>query len=272
MSILKMSAQRKQNTERIPTMYGRSKPFILLLIALMLVIQVTPVSAHTPDQFPPGDVNRIVTDLSLLEPYVHYVKVKGVQIQVLDTEAALAAGFSGEVILLANEMVAYQNDLMMTESKKSHPPKAEKYPKVKQFFDLATSNLKSSENVPKGLAVAAAAIPPCGNWSYPVPNYTPAWSSYTASNPANRLISIGFHNTAGYACGYANCSTADFTRGRSYAGPYGTCSSPRFRDHGRVTGSTSYSIQYGEPNPEVLAYSWPYWNWGSYVQWWHANY
>lgn len=29
---------------------------------------------------------------------------------------------------------------------------------------------------------------------------------------------------------------------------------------------------YGEPNPEVLGNSWPYWSWGNYVQWWHSTY
>lgn len=250
------------------------KSFVYLLVVVMLALQVLPVSARESTQTSPGDINQIVADLALLEPYVHYVKIKGAQTQALDTEAALAAGFSSDVILLASEMIAYQNDLILAKSKKSNPPKVEKYSKVEQFFNLATSNLIGNENISSDLAVAAApaAIPACGNWSYPVPNYTPAWYGYTASNPESRLLSIGFHHTAGYACGYGNCSTADFTRGRSYAGPYGTCSSPRFRDHGRITGSTSYSIQYGEPNPEIHSYSWPYWNWGAYVQWWHANY
>ena len=35
---------------------------------------------------------------------------------------------------------------------------------------------------------------------------------------------------------------------------YGTCSSPRFRNHGIVANASSYSIQFGEPNPEVLSY------------------
>lgn len=255
-------------------MNTKSKTLVYLLITVILTLQIVPASAQTTAQTVSGDVNQIVADLSLLEPYVHHVKVKGVQTQVLDTEAALAAGFSSEVILLANEMVTYQNDLVMAESKKSPSPKVEKYPRVKQFFDLATSNLTSGGNVSLDSVnvTAAASIPPCGNWTYPVPNYTPAWYNFTSSNPANTLKSLGFHNTASYACGYGNCSTADFTRGRSYTGPYGTCSSPRFRDHGRITGTTSFRIQYGEPNPEVLSYSWPYWNWGSYVQWWHANY
>jgi hypothetical protein len=217
-------------------------------------------------------VDQIVADLSLLEPYVHYIKDKGIQIQVLNTEAALAAGFSNDVILLASEMVSYQNDLVMAVSKKANPPKAENYSKLKQFFDLANQNLTSKESSTPDSAVTAAAVNACGDWSHPVPNYDPAWNTYTASNPETRLIDIGFHHTASYACGYNNCSTDDFTRGRSYTGPYGTCSSPRFRDHGHILGNTSYGIQYGEPNPEIHSYTWPYWNWGAYVKWWHDTY
>ena len=241
---------------------------VLTLIFTWFGYHSSPASAQTI----PGDVNQIIADLSLLEPYVQYVKVKGVQVQMLDTEAALAAGFSNDVILLASEMVAYQNDLVVAASKKAHPPKAEKYSKLSQFFDLATLNLTSSENSSSDLAFPTPPVNACGDWSHPVPNYTPARYSYTASNPESRLISIGFHHTASYACGGGNCSTTDFTRGRSYAGPYGTCSSPRFRDHGNIVGSTSYRIQYGEPNPEIGSYTWPYWNWGSYVSWWHNTY
>jgi len=38
-----------------------------------------------------------------------------------------------------------------------------------------------------------------------------------------------------------------------------------------MDGSTAYVIQYGEPNPEIASYSWPYWNWGAYVSWWHSS-
>jgi len=241
----------------------------------MLILTLALMGNHAGQAFAQtssGDVDQIVADLSLLEPYVQYVKIKDLQMQVLDTEGALASGFSKEIVLLASEMVAYQNDLVTAASKKAEPPELEKYSRLNQFFDLATLNSTSNKNSLSDSPAAVAAIPPCGDWTYPVPNYTPSWTDYTSSNPESTLISLGFHHTAPYACGYGNCSTADFTRGRSYTGPYGTCASPRFRDHGRITGSTAFRIQYGEPNPEILSYSWPYWNWGSYVQWWHNTY
>jgi hypothetical protein len=73
----------------------------------------------------------------------------------------------------------------------------------------------------------------------------------------------GFRLTQSYVGNDGN----DYTRGRSY----GRCGSPLFRDHGRVaTGKAS--IQYVEPNPEVLNYFPPYWNWPAYVYWWHRTY
>ena len=112
-----------------------------LLVGVLLAVQAWPASARMPAQTISGDLNQIVTDLSLLEPYIHYVEVGGVQTQVLDADAALAAGFSNEVILLAQEMVAFQNDLVVAdvaESTNSRSPKVDEYPEVKQFFDTVS--------------------------------------------------------------------------------------------------------------------------------------
>jgi len=162
--------------------------------------------------------------------------------------------------------------LVVALSKKTHPPKVENYSHLKQFFDLANQNLRSAESSTPDVSKITARVNPCGDWTHPVPNYTPARTDYTSSTPETTLIGLGFHHTEPYACGYGNCSTTEFTRGRSYTGPYGTCRAPRFRDQGRITGTTTYDIQSGEPNSEILSYRWPYWNWGSYVQWWHNNY
>ena len=116
---------------------------------------------------------------------------------------------------------------------------------------------------------------PCGNKDNPVLNYTPSWLLFSGyPNPGQTPINRGFHKTAGYACVQDPLVTCDYdyTRDRSYSGPYGVCSPPRFRDQGIVVSSTSFNIQYGEPNPEILSYTWPYWNWGLYVQWWYTNY
>lgn len=118
-------------------------------------------------------------------------------------------------------------------------------------------------------ALDVASVQPCGDWDHPVPAKAPPHVNY---GPSPSFESMGFHKTAGYACG-ANteyrCAT-DYTRARDYNGPYGHCDSPRFRDQGQVVSGGKW-IQFGEPNPEISSYVWPYWNWGAYVKWWHDN-
>jgi len=225
------------------------------------------------------DIDEITEQLSQLESYIQYASREDV-FQVFDAEAALADGFSKEVVLLAQEMVAYQNELSRAATDETVDDitrlnvTAEEYPRLANFFELASQQVKLEEEA-HGTASAMKNPPACGNWSYPVPNYSPSRYWYSSSDPEQTLLNWGFHHTANYACGggYSPGSCAeDYTRGTGYDGPYGYCSSPRFRDHGRVASSTSFNIQYGEPNPEVFSYLWPYWNWGAYVRWWHGNF
>lgn len=214
-----------------------------------------------------GDVFQINQELRKIETYVHYVVRDGARIQVLDAAAALDVGVEAEIVALAADMISYQNDLVHsgTTARGDRAPKPS--PRLTAFLMLATSRARVAAEPD-----VATAVDPCGDWTHPVPNYSPAWVGSSTPNPEGTLLAWGFHHTASYACGYGNCSTSDFTRPRSYAGPYGTCASPRFRDHGRIWSATSVAVQYGEPNPEVLSYSWPYWDWGTYVQWWHQMY
>lgn len=242
---------------------------LLVTMALLLVMGTVAVTASTNH----SEVSQITNELARLEPYIRYNADGAAPFQVFDADAARRDGFSEPVVQLAAEMVAYQNELYANATASASSEAAvvsvDKYPRVKEFFDMATANTK--EGVP--LVEGTEASPPaCGNWTYPVPNYSPPWGGFSSSNPGQALINMGFHKTASYACGGGSCSNVDYTRARGYQGPYGYCSSPRFRDHGRVWSATTGGIQYGEPNPEILGYSWPYWNWGAYVQWWHSNF
>lgn len=246
---------------------------ILVLTLVLLTTMVTPVFASGSNY---SDIGEITQALANLEPYVHYVVEVDIHSQTFDAVSALEDGFAEEIVLLAEEMVAYQNALTRAmavsdiEDVTQIPLSKKQYPRLNKFLEAASKQLKSKDGFSPTGSIDSAI--PCGDWCHPVPNYTPSWVSFSSSDPHNALHVLGFHHTAEYACGYGNCSTHDFTRGRSYTGPYGTCSSPRFRDHGRIWTSTTFGIQYGEPNPEILSYSWPYWNWGSYVQWWHNTY
>lgn len=191
-------------------------------------------------------------------------------IQIFDEKRALQDGFSDEIVTLAREMIGFQNELAKSVANQSEKDITQlsiayqKYPNLTIFFTLASKQAKLDG---EALLIEAStrSAPACGDWSYPVPNYSPTRYWYSSSNPAQTLLNWGFHQTASYAGG-------GYTRGTAYTGPYGTCSSPRFRFHGIVANSTQFNVQWGEPNPEIHSYWWPYWNWGSYVAWWHANY
>ena len=225
-------------------------------------------------------INVKIHELQNLEPYVKITSnVDDLTVQEIDYYGALKDGFSEEIIDLAKEMAAFQNQIVFHSYSESTDDVSklnitlEDYPAVEKFFREVTLNLNTAGQIGE-VGEAKRGVNPCGNWDTPIPNYTPSRPTFSSSDPHQTLINLGFHQTASYACGgsiYYSCDE-DYTRGRSYTSSYGTCSSPRFRDHGRVASSTIYSIQYGEPNPEILGYSWPYWNWGAYVYWWHENY
>lgn len=256
-----------------------------VLLSMMLAVLPGVALAAGPQTGDPGD-GGLVQQLMALEPYVQVSIHEGITVQTLDDESAIEAGFGEAAIRLARQMIDYQNALMRAAHNQTDASSVvvavEDFPEVKAFFDLMNSRATpvvppASTSGDAGNAFAQAepeaiVVNACGDWDHPVPSSTPMRYHYSSSSPASTLLNQGFHRTSSYACGFNNCSNYDFTKGRSYNGPYGTCSSPRFRDQGYITGSTQYWKQFGEPNPEILSYVWPYWNWGAYVMWWHGRY
>jgi len=259
-------------------MNTKNKFLFFMLVAVMLTIQAAPapVQVSAAQQGPSLRGYTVETISAEFRRLDHFVTFKG-EYQVLDVAGARSAGIADVIITLAQDVVEYQN--RMREVVKAQDVKdveeldipLTEYPLLAEF-DAILQDYKPSGQVEP----LAPDTHPCGTYSHPVPNYTPprpyiGW--YT--NAHNTLVSWGFHQTAGYACGqdpFVPCEL-DYTRGRGYSGPYGYCSSPRFRDQGsRNAGNHDIWIQYGEPNPEIFSYSWPYWDWGWYVQWWHDTY
>lgn len=238
--------------------------FVVMFVILAIVGTFLPtntVKATTNTDY--SDTVSITKSLKQLERFVTHKN--GSRLQILNSKAARSAGISNNIVALAEEMVMYQNELILSAKDiRFASVSVDSYPKVKAFMNGATAHAHN----PNGTNAVIQAVNSCGDWGTPIPNKNPGWGYSSSSNPVQALRNLGFHNTAGYACGYGNCATSDFTRGRSYSSQYGLCSYPRFRDQGRTEGN-AFKIQYGEPNPEVLAYSWPYWNWGAYVAWWH---
>jgi len=230
-------------------------------------------------QFPPlkeegYTVETITAEFRRMDPFVSYDK-EGYQ--RLDVVRAQQAGIPDVIIGLAQEVIEYQNRMReVARARHAKDVRAvdlplEGYPLLSEF-DAMLRKYQPRQ----GVEPLAPDTHPCGTYSHPVPNYTPprpyiGW--YT--NAHSTLLSWGFHQTAGYACGgdpFVPCER-DYTRGRGYWSAYGYCSSPRFRDQGtRDQANHNIWVQYGEPNPEIFSYWWPYWDWGWYVRWWHRHY
>ncbi|KAF0127370.1 MAG: Uncharacterized protein FD189_117 [Elusimicrobia bacterium] len=216
-----------------------------------------------------GDTERSIKEM---EPYVKYAQKDGVRIQVFDEKAARKNGEPAETILLIKEIVDHQNEMMReikaggTDVYAKVDP--ERYPRI-YHWNRAASNFHNIRGKTR-----SDHHHPCGTKDHPVPNFSPPRKRYRSENPQKALLDMNFHRTASYACGEygKNCSEKDFTRGRAYSGDYGYCDPPAFRDHGLIESENAFSVQYGEPNPEIHVYDWPYLSWPVYVRWWHENY
>jgi len=226
-----------------------------------------------------GDLNRRLHALQ------RYVRTAPDRTQSLDLTSARAAGHDHELLLLATELVGYQNALL-TKARQAqtgavtNPVLVEDYPEVRQLFSAASraavTELRDEATTPAH-PLDLRNVNPCGDWLNPLPAAPVARRlEGPYAHVQATLLRAGYHHTAGHACGHPNraACASDFTRGRVLTTGAGTCQSPRFRDQ----AIPSYSmpgyvrVQYGEPNPEFEAYAWPYWTWAAYVIWWHRNY
>jgi len=248
--------------------------------------EITEINTQLPS--PEAELGRVSAAMDALGTYVSGDPGS----QVLDSAAATAAGISLDMIALGEETVMSQNaHVVALREHKCEPDIASRYPRVAQLNELAsdvqdarkrsrTSTLEPAPNVPQGGGVSINTVPgvsPCGEYAHPIPVNAPARVRYNLTSSIETWFgNQGYHPTAAYACGASilggyNCDT-DWTKGTSYTtSTYGTCSAPRFRNQGVETAANSGWVQYGEPNPEVDAYVWPYWNWSAYVSWWHQN-
>lgn len=171
---------------------------------------------------------------------------------------------------MTKETVAAYNYLVdaIMSGEKLESVSLESFPLVEEMMEASPSQDKETRN--DEIPLAKAGVNACGDKKHPVPSKSPTRHQKKSSNPHAALRKAGFHRTAGYACGARGYKCAsDYTQGRGISTKYGYCKSPRFRNQGYVTGKKTYWIQYGEPNPEIHNYSWPYLTWGAYVKWWH---
>lgn len=231
-------------------------------------------------------------------PFISVHDEGGYYSQSIDKDAAEKAGISKRTVLLAYEMIDFQNRLGF-EAYRSEIlgiPMAEvelrEFPKVEEFFEEATKKAEEKETEERRIDGLSIQIGPfriggagvahavghyddhaCGSFRNHIPDVDPPESWVPHQDPRNALLGAGFHLTSpNAACSGYNCSN-DYTYSRSYTSEYGTCPHPFFRNHGHVDDpETGYAIQKGEPNPESAFTdpdTWPYYLWRAYVAWWH---
>lgn len=274
----------------------RTRPMAVLLAGGMLTatLLAVPTSASAAPDTSPGTgstqaaadrelaaarsgVARVDRELRDLSPFLQARD----GVLRLDRDAALRAGRSRAVVELGDELARYQNELIATARRtgESDITKIEisldRYPKVDDLFTSATARAVErarGAGARPGDGLSLLLVHPCGDFDNPLPNFTPDRPIFGPfADPLATLLADGFHRTALYACGEEGCN--DFTRPTGFTGPLGFCAAPRFRDHGLIAFNF-VSIQFGEPNPEVLGYilDWPYPTWPAYVSWWHDTF
>ena len=218
-----------------------------------------------------------------------------------DLAAARRQGFSSQSINLAKQIVAFTNRLQEIASEAEaegdvvgqiNAPKdradammqraeveLEDFPAVTSFFasasqyqyDVATSEqggVKKSDRESLAFTFETPATV-CGGFLTPRPTRAAPWVSMSNNNPSATLYQWGYHPAPNYAGG-------GWTRPQTYRPDM--CKWNSFRDHALIPNSKTIKEQKytgwspnGEPNPEVLSYSWPYPAWPAYVYWWHQT-
>lgn len=108
-----------------------------------------------------------------------------------------------------------------------------------------------------------------GSFQNPHPEPKPRFKGFfsTENIAKNNLVDNGYHKVSPYASwNYGN----DYAKDVSAHG----CDDSEMRSQAVVVQLGSiwrHSTQSPEPNPEVLAYSWPVYWWGPYAAWWHVR-
>lgn len=283
------------------------KVFMRRIAFALIVVGAVAIAAILPSviESEPSWEERAI-ELERTYPFISVHDGGGYYSQSIDKDAAEKAGISKRTVLLAYEILDYQNRLVFEEYRSEilGIPMAEvdlrEFPKAEEFLEEATKKAEEEEKETEerridGLArlqigpfriggasevnahsILGYTAPPCGNFIHPIPSQNLPFSIVPHDDPRNALLGAGFHMTSpDRACADRDCSN-DYTRSRSYESDHGICQSPLFRDHGWVyTGEASYSIQRGEPNPEsgfMDSDIWPNPFWKYYVGWWHSRY
>jgi hypothetical protein len=238
-------------------------------------------------QEPIPDFDTLSQDLVLMRDLF---QGGGSQSVTFDSETARLRGFSPTSIRLAEEFVAYTNELIFVASTAPNieavdvtklDVEVEQYHLLESYLEQATERRKrfnreagrtgQRDSGPRIEGVPGVSEYYCGSFDRPLPSSSAPSTLHNSSNPAETLRSWGYHETPSWAGG-------GWTRPQTYNA--WLCGWNTYRDHAWITGPNTFREQKytgwrpnGEPNPEVWRSGpWPYAYWPLYVRWWHSRY
>lgn len=236
---------------------------------------------------------RLATQLDNIEQFITVRTEISSTVLVFDHEKARGAGFGEDLIDLTNQIVQFQNDILIvmggsTTSGTSAEDALSEYPLLDEYMDAATRHANSpraaqlSDEV-RGLSIEKCV---CGTVGFPRPASAVdrQYHIFDKEEDAYRfLLEQNFHDTPDIEF----LANAGWTRRQTWQSEY--CGFDTYRDEAVPYASPTYHGKWtvavqdysgitprGEPNPEVWIHggtqNWPYMSWIQYVIWWHDTY
>ena len=242
------------------------KTVLFFLLVLSIAVPTTVVIATETHS-----AEHIDNVLKEVQPYVEMDDQK---IGTMDIETAKQNGVSDETLKIAKQFLIAQNNMIQ----RIHDNPNEKmyvadedYEGLQGFRESIKEGKQGGEDVAESLGVQfALAEDVCGGSGanpHPQPPITTSgtWSTKTA---AINALPSSYHLVPFYA---------SYNYGDDYHDPKTlyNCTTDSFRYQSIVyeedddVWKHSEHHSPGEPNPEVLACTWPVWWWGIYVAEWH---
>ena len=238
---------------------------LFLLLALSIVVPATvAIATETPS------AEKIDHALKEVQSYV---EINDLKIDTMDIEAAKINGVSAETLNIATQLLTAQNNMIQRvhDNPNQRMYIAEEDSEgVERFGGSVREGKQGGSEVAESLGIQfASAKDVCGGSSsnphlQPSPTASGPWSTETA---ARNTIPSSYHLVPFYT---------SYNYGDDYHDPKTlyNCTTDSFHYQSIVVEEDDkwYHSEHhhpGEPNPEVLAYTWPVWWWGFYVAEWH---
>ena len=237
--------------------------FFLLVVSIAVPTTVT-IATETPSA---EKIDRALKEVQ------SYVEINDQKIGTMDIEAAKINGVSNETLNITTQFLTAQNNMIQRihDNPNQRMYVAEEDSEgLEKFRESIKEGKQRGGDVAGSLGVQfASAEDVCGGSSsnpHPQPSTTTSgpWPTETA---ARNAIPSSYHLVPFYA---------PYNYGDDYHDPRTlyNCTTDSFRYQSIVAerGEEWHHSEHhspGEPNPELLAYTWPVWWWGFYVAEWH---